>query len=539
MLSESQQEWLEIVKMLVEVNPNAMHARSKDRLFSSSLPIQYAIQKRGPATLVACLALLDTEQSWMFLVQQDKVAHYVAAVLEQAGGVDMVRKLADARDKDGRNALDVASATNRDLIENIILYLGRYQIDRDIYTSPTSTIHVVRDRRQQIAVGNAGVQRIDPKAKRTTLQVEPEYLALKVMSDATAFKRELAFHRQLDAAFVVPLVRWHAEHCTLAMVKAERSLEEAIAGGCFSGDNPAAVHDIALQVARSIEHVHRMNVVHADIKPRNILSCAGQWKLADFDSATQINEYLNSSSKVSTGYCAPELAAWFLGPKEPLQVLNAKLADARVALSDLARATPPPGRGRLAGYISQQMRLNSIHDLEQDVALRTQMEEGSDETGGEGVLASVKIDEWSFGVVLFQLIVGTKLFAMDTQDRLSAADVRKLLHWSGLPGTDVEKLRLAFQGAKHNGRPCPLVLRASAISFLRSFLRRSPTERPQNMSRAISHSFLTAENAPRGKVLICSAPEEGLDPETGKFDFPVMKKIQEMCSEYGDHYVVA
>ena len=560
-LSDSHLVMLDIIKILVQLYPEAVHARSKERAFHSSLPIQYAIERRAPAALVAFLALQSTEDSWMFLVQQENVSSYMTLTLDQAvasGGVAAVRKLAEARDKDGRIALDIASSANRELIEGIILHLGRYRLDHQVYTSASSTVHLAsdhfRDRRKARGMErNSGrlTHRLTSfkgsfisQGGFQTNSFAPERVILKVMRDAAAFTRERKFRSQLDGAFVVAAVRWHAEDCTLAMIKAERSLEDFISGGCFAGETHATIHALALQVARGVEHVHKHRVIHADLKPRNVLYSDGAWKLCDFDSAVYFNGYFDKSSKVSTAYCAPELAALFLGPEESHEVLSANLMAARRAVEgdgvSLLPPTPRAGRFKWAAITADMIRGKHVQQLQEDLALKERLMALKEaQTEGGQLPASPSVDVWSFGLILFQLVTGTKLFRMDDRDNINDGDVRELLFWPGLPGTNVEQLELVFNGAANHGRPCALSVQASTVSLLRACLHPSAGGRPATMSDAIRHSFLSPENAPRGKVLICSAPERGLDTATGNFDFPVMEAIQAMCSELGGLYTVA
>ena len=140
----------------------------------------------------------------------------------------------------------------------------------------------------------------------------------------------------------------------------------------------------------------------------------------------------------------------------------------------------------------------------------------------------------SAGVVLFQLLFGHKLFKADFRDNLNTQRCqRELVHWRGLRGTDAEQLCRVFPHA--SARADTVQSRASALDLLRQCLEHDSTKRIQ-MTDILTHPFLNPRPS-FGKVLICSAPERGLDPSTGRFDMPVMERLQALCNEQRDFTV--
>jgi serine/threonine protein kinase len=71
------------------------------------------------------------------------------------------------------------------------------------------------------------------------------------------------------------------------------------------------VHKIAKDIVLSAAGLHAKGFVHLDIKPHNIMLCAGHWKLIDMDGCARIGTTLrlsDSTISFTPMYCAPEFA---------------------------------------------------------------------------------------------------------------------------------------------------------------------------------------------------------------------------------------
>ncbi|MFN9917358.1 MAG: protein kinase domain-containing protein, partial [Pirellulaceae bacterium] len=67
---------------------------------------------------------------------------------------------------------------------------------------------------------------------------------------------------------------------------------------------------LALEVVEALEHASHFGIVHADIKPSNLLiSRHPQLKLSDFGLARMVNEGTNRPTAGTPAYLAPELVA--------------------------------------------------------------------------------------------------------------------------------------------------------------------------------------------------------------------------------------
>lgn len=75
---------------------------------------------------------------------------------------------------------------------------------------------------------------------------------------------------------------------------------------------------IFAQAAKALAHVHRRRVVHADIKPANlILTWSGLVKLVDFGLAQRVGDALPASLQSTPAYQSPEQVGVPAGPLHP------------------------------------------------------------------------------------------------------------------------------------------------------------------------------------------------------------------------------
>ncbi len=75
------------------------------------------------------------------------------------------------------------------------------------------------------------------------------------------------------------------------------------------GLNAAEAKQIALAVTRAIGELHANDIVHRDIKPRNILKFGDTWKVADFGIAKNLSRLITKQTmqmRGTRGYAAPE-----------------------------------------------------------------------------------------------------------------------------------------------------------------------------------------------------------------------------------------
>ena len=91
----------------------------------------------------------------------------------------------------------------------------------------------------------------------------------------------------------------------LVMPLADRNLFVALKQERWAGKNMQEVRHVFVQLVRCVEHMHEKGVLHADLKPLNIVRTGGQWKLIDLDAACEIGKE-PVGHKSSSAYVPPE-----------------------------------------------------------------------------------------------------------------------------------------------------------------------------------------------------------------------------------------
>jgi serine/threonine protein kinase len=69
---------------------------------------------------------------------------------------------------------------------------------------------------------------------------------------------------------------------------ANRNLFVAIKQERFAGVDEEQVRHAFTHLCRSVQHMHERGVIHADIKPLNVMRLDGRWRLIDLDAACRI-----------------------------------------------------------------------------------------------------------------------------------------------------------------------------------------------------------------------------------------------------------
>jgi serine/threonine-protein kinase len=117
---------------------------------------------------------------------------------------------------------------------------------------------------------------------------------------------------------------------------------------------PVDLLHIIEEVCRTLEYIHSRGIVHADIKPDNILVTSSlRVKLIDFGFAAREGAELRSLLKGTWGFLAPEQAGGVLTPKTDVYNLGATMYWAFTGES--LPAIMPDGKG--GGFLPTKVRL--------------------------------------------------------------------------------------------------------------------------------------------------------------------------------------
>jgi Tol biopolymer transport system component len=261
-------------------------------------------------------------------------------------------------------------------------------------------------------------------------------VALKVLSEAFArdaermvrFEREAQVLASLNHPYIAAIYGLEESEGTRAIVM------ELVEGSTPEGPLPVdQALPLAQQMAEALEYAHDRGIVHRDLKPANIkITPEGKLKLLDFGLA-----------KALEGDAAGGSAA-----NSPTLSLAATRAGVILGT---------------AGYMSPEQ--------------------------ARGAAADRRADIWAFGVVLWELLVGKKLFEGPTVSDTLAAVLRADVAWSALPAaTPSHVRRLLRRCLDRDPRK-----RLQAIGEARIHLEESPQEEPARpQPRAASRPWVAA-----------------------------------------------
>eukprot|EP00873_Tetraselmis_striata_P027970 jgi/Tetstr1/448234/TSEL_035522.t1 len=462
---------VEVVETLLAAHPAAVTEPDSKQ----QLPHQFAAGSM-PEVLVAMTtafcspnvaATPDALAAWQGIVSLKGAAEGVRQAVEAR------QELAHGWTLDGRSAYWQACGECRQGMDAALAFLGRYRVLTVAHRSATCTVLLAEDM-------HAGEQLV----------------ALKLMRQGDSFLREVALRQQrhLSGDFVVNVLRVHlaaevsgaagveerlrteapgvevhlrkdfgrdaqySKYCfCLVMQQAERSLSSAITHDrAAAGDDWPLVRFIATNLANALDHLHKSDIVHGDIKPLNVMRSGDTYKLIDLDVAAEIGKPLGNK-RPSSAHCAPEVAKL--------------LIECDKAAAEERRSE------HVVGPIMEQLTADEAQDL------------------------------WGFGVTLFHLGSGSSLWHMDdhTDDIADPEDLQRLADWD--EGTARHYLR-RLRATK--GQPDKMAL----YDLVEKLLVKDPGQRranfPYGMASVLEHPFLDSKTLDDATLKQIQQSNEGL-----------------------------
>lgn len=244
--------------------------------------------------------------AWTTLVQFDKYEKVVERIVQDHKHLAFL--LAYSEDEQGRAAIHVASKECKRIIKESLHFMKRYEIDdmKPIHVSATSMIYRAIDQRSDVE--------------------NPQRVALKFMYDRNQFKREVDVRKlhKFDDAYILNILHyydgdedafslmevqrrgWGQYRYCLVLPLAEKDLEDIMLHDHVAGIDWLQIKLITVQISLALSHLHEHDVVHGDIKPKNLMKMNNKMKIIDLDSTGREGTTFDDS-KYSTAYLPPEL----------------------------------------------------------------------------------------------------------------------------------------------------------------------------------------------------------------------------------------
>ena len=226
-------------------------------------------------------------------------------------------------------------------------------------------------------------------------------VAIKVLPDAFAtdpdriarFEREAKTLASLNHPGIAQIYGFEMRHLTAAPGAAGVLVMEYVAGDDLArelsrGPLPLDIAvPIARQIAEALEAAHEQGIVHRDLKPANVkLRPDGTIKVLDFGLAKVLDP--------STASSAPHLAS--------SPTLTAHATELGVLLGTAGYMAPEQARGRPVDK---------------------------------------RADIWAFGVILFEMLTGRRLFVGETTTEVLASVLSTPIPWERLPAETPANVR--------------------------------------------------------------------------------------------------
>ncbi len=232
------------------------------------------------------------------------------------------------------------------------------------------------------------------------------------------FEREAQLLAQLNHPNIAQIYGMEASgeaHALVMELVEGPTLADRLAQGALPLDECLS---IAKQIAEALEEAHEKGIVHRDLKPQNVkASIEGKTKVLDFGLAKAMDPAAGSVAG---------------------------------SAGDLARSPT----------LMQSPTLTAVHGTQLGVILGTAAYMAPEQAAGGAV--DRRADIWSFGVVLWEMLTGRRLFEGETVSHVLAGVLKDAPDLSALPPATPERI----------------------VDLLRRCLRKKPRERLQAIGDA-------------------------------------------------------
>ena len=387
------------------------------------------------------------------------------------------------RDFNNQSRADICATSTSELVRDWAEKLGtkyrRYRLENPVvarYKSKSSEVYfavdVTNDQRVAIKIvwEKAGFD--SERATRNSVELSKDFVvpALGFYDPENGLETE---NGDVDEEAANGMTgtsgapEWEGKRSEYAIImpRCDRNLNEVISMERVAHDAFAVV-SIATQIAQCLDHLHSNNLIHGDIKPRNIVREGTVWKLIDLDAATEIDTPIGR--KLCSAYMPPELAKLVYDEDGiPMDFSRMRRPQPKF------KKTAASGSG--SGSRRKKKQKNNKRSPEAPTTLLGR--------------AKPSFDVWMFGCLLYELCTGSTLFpTLDKCDDDSTSDkVRKeLRRWTVIDNT---RLSHVFQYENFDDRKELHHVKKMARNLIRQCLQGDPLKRMNSMQQVLNSNF--------------------------------------------------
>jgi hypothetical protein len=369
---------------------------------------------------------------WVEINHYDSCANVVERILNDFPAIAL--NLIYAEDEHDRKVINMATKECKQKMLDFLYLFKRYEIttaNRPHHQSDTSLLHfaIERETKNRVALKflNQKEHFLREVENRKSVHLSPEFVidvieTYDIDSDEN-IKREIK--RKGFSAFPYVTV----------MPAADRNLQSIIANEAIAGQDWDRIRFIAIDILNAMDHFHKQGIVHCDIKPLNIMRIDNKIKLIDLDASAKIDEAF-IGFKYSSAYIPPEMI--FFDGKHY-----------KVKAYDVDSAGHP-----------------IVHGLPYQL-----------------VKAHPSQDVWEFGIVLYELCTGVKVFIANNQDNI-------------IDDNTMGQLYDFNDSFKNDYLLARLDENLMAKNLLSQILTKDPRKRPP-ISQILAHPFLSGKAVTR------------------------------------------
>lgn len=339
---------------------------------------------------------------------------------------------------------------------------------------------------------------------------QPQEVALKFMADTVRFRREIDLRDKLrlDSAYVV-FVNNHFSYDThdesfasaLNVIRDEGGIEckdykhaivmplaDSNLDTIFRNERPPPneIRSLATQLAEAIAYVHSQGLIHGCLTTRNVVRIGGRLRLIDFGAAVELGSCVGAT--FSSGVLPPEMIAKLT--VDECCRFDKYFRDFRFA--------DPIGWTKIDPKVVDE---SSFYAVKTFLSREAPISDESEEADGDNTVteypkfepildstlpyklvnASVAIDVWSFGGILYALHTGSSLFDVNRDDDLASGEAMKELYeWN--ESKKLAKLKKVRDPLAHR--------------LLRNVLSRDPSERYESIESMLLDDYFVSRWLP-------------------------------------------